>query len=95
MTPFTNRKGEIDYYDEGVAETVIENAKLYVARNRKMPTSVGVDHVQFAELKKAEEAGVALVVRCNGRMERIHFQCADSYYRPRNIQYREENKDLR
>jgi len=95
MTEYTNRKGMTDYYDENVVKTVLDNANLYIARNRKMPTSVGVDHNQMAELKKAEEAGVQLVVACGGKTERIHYQCSDSYYRPRNVPNREENKDMR
>ena len=95
MTSYTNRKGVTDYYDESVVETVIANVNQYIRINHRMPTSVGVDHVQLAELKKAEEAGVALVAVCKGKTERIHYQCGDSYYRPRNVPNREENKALR
>jgi len=95
MTLYTNRKGATDYYDESVVETVKKNVAQYIRIYHCMPSSVGVDHVQLAELKKAEEAGVALVAVCKGKTERIHYQCGDSYYRPRNVPNIEENKALR
>jgi len=95
MTAYTNRKGATDYYDESVAETVKKNVDQYIRIYHRMPSSVGVDHVQLAELKKAEEAGVALVAVCKGRTERISYLCAEGYYRPRNVPNREENKALR
>jgi hypothetical protein len=90
MTPFTNRQGKPDLFDERVAQDVIASTEQYIAINKAMPTSVGVDRYELAELNKARDAGVALTVKFRGKPTAILYRPSNEGYRPTNLRRNHE-----
>lgn len=94
MTPFTNREGAVDYYDETVVEAVRAEAERYVRMNHKMPDYVGVSDSQFRELRKADQAGNIISVLCKGKRCVVTLRVAtDNIRRPQIKMFMEEREN--
>jgi hypothetical protein len=85
MTPFTNRQGKPDLFDERVAQDVIASTEQYIAIHKTMPTTVGVNRYELAELNKARDAGIQINVMFRGKPTTIPFNLSISAYCPSNL----------
>ena len=79
MTEYTNKNGETDYYDENAVKDVEITAAQYIAIHRALPSQIGVDARQYAEVKKAERAGRAPKVQFKGKEITLTVVRADNF----------------
>ena len=86
MTPFTNREGMEDLFDETVIEAVRAEAERYIRMNRKPPVSIGVTKAQYQEIRKAETAGVKPYAEFKGKPYYIAVHMATEKYRYPQLQ---------
>ena len=95
MTPFTNRDGAVDYYDETVVQIVEQEAHRFVKMNRKVPYTIGVSAEQLKELKKAEKAGVKPTITFKDRVFVIAVHVSTGAYRYPMFRTNHEERERR
>ena len=73
MTPCFDRNNVPSAYDEKAVAELIKSAEWYVRAFHRPPDAVAVNLREYEELRKAEAAGVKLIVLCKGKWFRINF----------------------
>jgi len=95
MTSYTKFNGTQDAYDERVIEDIIQSVEDYIKVKGKMPPTTGISPYQMTQVRKAQDAGVHLVVQFKGAPCHVSVSNIENYYNIALAQTKEKKRIAR